>query len=93
MDDHGSCRRLIGARCLVRRPIFQIETFRKLEVQLDGGTLERSAQCITDCDVDLWSIESTVSWVNVPLASVMFVERQLELLKMMNVSLADTTEW
>ncbi len=42
---------------LVCSSILKLETFWKLEVELDGGALKFTLQGVTERDVDFWSVE------------------------------------
>ena len=58
-------------RCQTSRlscPVAELELLWQLEVQLYSGTLEASFQGITNGDIDLWSVESAISWVLLPLS-------------------------
>ncbi|KAH3684050.1 hypothetical protein WICPIJ_004988 [Wickerhamomyces pijperi] len=46
--------------------VFQFESVWQLEIQLDSGTLMPSLQGVGDHDIDLWTVESTITWVNFP---------------------------
>lgn len=65
---------------LVRGAIPQVEALRQLEVELDGRTLERPTQRITDSDVNLGPVECAVAGIQLPLAGVVLFERLRELL-------------
>jgi len=46
--------------------ILQVESDWELEIKLDCSALMLSLECIVDLDIDLWSIESTISGVDCP---------------------------
>lgn len=60
--------------------VFELESFGKLEVKLDCGALEGAAEGVTDGNVDLGSVESTIAGVDLPLAGVLLLESSFELL-------------
>jgi hypothetical protein len=80
MDDNWATRRFIKTGCLISRPIFQIEAFRQLEVELNRCTLKRSTKSVTDGYVNFGTVEGTVPRIEVPLPRVPFVERITKLL-------------
>mmetsp|Transcript_377 Transcript_377/g.1430 ORF Transcript_377/g.1430 Transcript_377/m.1430 type:complete len:244 (-) Transcript_377:1000-1731(-) len=49
--------------------VVQLKTLRKVEIELDGCTLVRTSQRVSDCDVNLWSVECTSTNILLPLAS------------------------
>ena len=63
MDDYRSGRRLVRADLVLGCTVFEVESLRKLEVELYGGTLEGSAEGIANFDIDLGAIEGSVSGV------------------------------
>lgn len=67
MDHDRSCCGLIS------RAVLQVEAFGKLEVKLDSSTLERTAKSIADSNVDLGTIESSISRVELPFTWVVCV--------------------
>ena len=80
--DHDRARgRLLGGSVIFCSTIFELELFRKLEVELDCCALERSVQRVPDGDVNLGTVESTIGRVEVPLSRVLGVEGLLELLE------------
>jgi hypothetical protein len=80
MNHHRSRRGLVRVRRLVGRAVLEVEPLRKLKVELDGRTLERSAQRVLDVNVNLRAVESTVSWIDCPLPGVLLVEGLFQLL-------------
>ena len=80
MYNNGSRGWLIRVIGLLSRTIFQVEPLGQLEVELYCGTLEWSLESVTDGDVDFWPVESSIAWVEVPFAGVMFVEWGFQLL-------------
>jgi hypothetical protein len=64
-----------------RSPVLQIKALRKLEVELDGRTLEGPAKCVADCDVNFWSVECAVSGIDFPFSRMVLLECLLELLR------------
>lgn len=80
MDHDRSCWRLVGIRCLFRPTVFEVKPLWKLEIQLDGCTLERALQGVSDRDVYLWTVERSVTRVDLPFPRVVFLERFRELL-------------
>lgn len=82
MDNNGSRRRFILVlRVVLSRAVLQTEALRQLEVELDSSTLEGTTKGITDGDIDFGAVESTVTWVELPLAGVLLLEGFLELLR------------
>jgi hypothetical protein len=73
-------RSLVRVDSFLCRPIFEIETFRKLEVELNCRALERSMEGIANGDVHLGTIERPVTRVEIPFARIMPLERLCELL-------------
>jgi hypothetical protein len=69
----------------VLAPELEIETLGKLEVELDGGALERAAEAVPDANIDLGAVESTVTRVDLPLAGVLFLQRLFELLNKISI--------
>ena len=62
--------------CRVRRffpTILEVEPLGKLEIQLDSRALEGPLQSVFDRDVYLWSVERSVSRVDLPISGVMFL--------------------
>lgn len=80
VNHHRSRRGLVRVRRLVRGAVLEVEPLRELKVELDGRTLERSAQCVLDVNVDLGTVEGTVSWIDSPLPGVLLVEGLFQLL-------------
>ena len=71
-------RTMYNNRPVVRlfgRPVLEVEALRKLEIELDGGALERTAQGIANGDVDLWTVEGAITGVQVPFTRIMFLKR------------------
>jgi hypothetical protein len=66
-------RRRFG-RIFRRRAVLQIEAFRELEIELNGGTLEGPAQGIPDGDVYLRAVECAIARINFPLSGIEFLE-------------------
>ena len=52
----------------LRTTVLQVEFLWKLEVELNGGTLEGPAKRIFDGDVNFWSIEGAITWGNIPFS-------------------------
>lgn len=86
MNDDGARRRLllsvggglrVGVLC---GAIFEVEALRQLEIELDGGALERALEGISDGDVNLGSVERSVAGVDLPLSRVLLIECLGELL-------------
>lgn len=48
--------------------VLELELLWKLEVELDGGALMLLSHGVGDGDINLWSVESTILWVESPLA-------------------------
>jgi len=65
---------------LLVRHVLELEVDRCLVVQLDGGTLKFSLQGISDGDIDLRSIESAVTLVDGPVATLEVRHGLLQLL-------------
>ena len=80
VDDDRPGRRLVRTQVCVRRPIFQVEAFRKLEIKLDGGALERTTQGISDGDIYLRAVEGTITRIEFPLSRMVAFQCLLELL-------------
>lgn len=55
----------LGALILIGL-VLKIKTDRELEIELNGTALMRSLQCIEDLDINLGSIEGTITWVLLP---------------------------
>ena len=49
--------------------VLQVETNRELEVTLDGTALVGTLHSIVNFDVDLWTVESAISSVDLPWSS------------------------
>jgi len=49
--------------------VLEVELLRKLEVELDGGALELTLESVRDGDVDLGTVEGTVTRVELPLGT------------------------
>jgi hypothetical protein len=80
VDDDRPGGRLVGTKVCVRRPIFQVEAFRKLEIELDRGALERTTQGISDGDIYLRAVEGPITWIKFPLSRMVTFQCLLELL-------------
>jgi hypothetical protein len=80
MDDNWATRRFIRTGGLISGPIFQIEAFWQLEVELNRCTLKRPTKSVTDGNVNFGTVESTVPRIEVPLPRVPFVKRITKLL-------------
>ena len=78
VDDHRSGGRFVC--CVVGGSVFEVEPLGELEVQLDRSALEGALERVTDGDVDLRTVESAVSWIELPFTGVFFVEGTAELL-------------
>ena len=71
-------RTMYNNRPIVRlfgRPVLEVEALRKLEIELDGGALKRTAQGIANGNVDLWPVEGAITGVQVPFTRIMFFKR------------------
>jgi hypothetical protein len=66
---------------LLLSTIFQVESLRELEIELDSSTLVPSLQCILNANIDFGTIESAVSRVEGPFTGIMFIKNGLETLK------------
>lgn len=87
VDNDGSRGRFVcGTLAIFGRSVFQLESLGELEVELDGGALERTTEGISDGDVDLGAVEGSVAWVDLPLAWVLLLESLFELLRMSDVT-------
>lgn len=74
MDHDWPTWRLVrGLVVVIGSPVLQIESFGKLEIELNGGALERAMKSVLNSDVDLWSIESTIARVQLPFTRVIFI--------------------
>lgn len=74
MDHDWPTWRLVrGLVVVIGSPVLQIESFGKLEIELNGGALERAMKSVLNSDVDLWSIESTIARVQLPFTRVVFI--------------------
>lgn len=71
-------RTMYNNRPVVRlfgRPVLEVEAFRKLKIELDGGALERTTQGIANGDVNLWPVEGAITWIQVPFTRIVFLKR------------------
>lgn len=74
MDHDWPTWRLVrGLVVVIGSPVLQIESFGKLEIELNGSALERAMKSVLNSDVDLWSIESTIARVQLPFTRVIFI--------------------
>lgn len=74
MDHDWPTWRLVrGLVVVIGSPVLQVESFGKLEIELNGGALERAMKSVLNSDVDLWSIESTIARVQLPFTRVIFI--------------------
>lgn len=74
MDHDWPTWRLVrGLIVVIGSPVLQIESFGKLEIELNGGALERAMKSVLNSDVDLWSIESSIARVQLPFTRVIFI--------------------
>lgn len=74
MDHDWPTWRLVrGLVVVIGSPVLQIESFGKLEIELNGGALERAMKSVLNSDVDLWSIECTIARVQLPFTRVIFI--------------------
>jgi hypothetical protein len=64
----------------LRRTVFEVESDRQLEVQLDGRALMRPFQRVVDVDVDLGTVESAVTGIERPLAGIVPLKNRFQLL-------------
>lgn len=78
--DHDWSFHLLALRADLCGTKLEVEALRKLEIELNRGALVLPAHSITDGDVDLWAIESTVTRVELPLARHEFVKRSRQTL-------------
>ena len=86
MDHYGPRCWLVWVDGLFGRAVLEVEALRKLEVQLDGSTLEGTTEGVTDSDVNLRSVESSIARVEIPLARVVLLEGPRELLKLTDLA-------
>lgn len=77
MDHHRS---VDFALILVRTTVFQVESLRELEIELDGGALVGTFESVLDGDVDLGSVECSVTWIDFPLSGLKTIEGVAKLL-------------
>lgn len=54
------------------RVVSQIEAFRQLKVQLNGGALMETTQSVFDGDVNFWAVERAIAQVQLPRVSKLF---------------------
>lgn len=80
VNHHWPRRGLVWVRHFLRGAVLEVEPFRELKVELDGRALERPTEGIFDVNVNLGTIESTISRVHSPLPSVLLIEGLLQLL-------------
>lgn len=80
MDHDRSRRRLARIRRIFRSTILEVESLRKLEIQLDRCALEGALQSVFDRDVYLGTVERPVSRIHLPFPRVMVLERFRQLL-------------
>lgn len=77
MNHHWSIH---GIFVVVRPTILEIESLRKLEVQLYRSTLVRSFESILNGDIDLGTIERAVTRVELPFPRLEALKGVLQLL-------------
>jgi hypothetical protein len=80
MNDDRSRRGLVRVDHLLSSTVFEIETFGKLEVELNRRALERSMEGIANCDVDFGAVKCAISGVHIPFTRIVAVEGSFELL-------------
>lgn len=73
-------RFLLGSLGLFASHILELEVEGCLVVELDGGTLELSLESISNRNVDLRTVESTISFVNSPVVALELGHGLLQLL-------------
>jgi hypothetical protein len=64
VNHHRTRRGLVRIDRLVRGAVLEVEPLRELEIELDGRTLEGSAQRVFDVNIDLRAIECAVPWID-----------------------------
>lgn len=80
MNHNRPRRGLVRVNLILSGAVFEVESFGELEVKLDGSALEGTVESIADFDVDLRTVEGTVSGIQLPLAWVVGVEGLCQLL-------------
>ena len=75
MDNHGP----LLVVPFMAADVGEIESDRELEIKLNRGTLVVSTNGIIDLNVNLWSIESSITGVENPLLSK-FIQAVLQFL-------------
>lgn len=80
MDDDGPGWAL-ALVAFIGRAVLEVESLRKLEIELNRGTLERAPQSVTDRDINLGSVECTIARIEFPLPGVVPLKRVLQLLR------------
>lgn len=73
MDHDGSIRRPINSIMVFSTTVFQVKSNGKLEVELNCGALERASKRVFNLNIDLGSIESTISFIQGPFARMEFL--------------------
>ena len=80
VDDNGPRGRSVGIVVIFSTTVFELEPLRELEVELDGGTLERTLQCVPDGNIDFWTIEGAITCIQLPFAGETAVQHRFQLL-------------
>ena len=78
VDDHRTRGGLVYV--VVRAAVLEVEALWQLEVELDRGALEGSAESVADGDVDLGAVERAVTRVELPLSGILLVKSCAKLL-------------
>lgn len=81
MDNHRSCGGFVRTLGIFGRTVLQVETFRKLEIELNGCALEGPPECVSDGDINFGSVERTISGIDFPFTRVLIFECFFELLQ------------
>lgn len=71
VDDDRTCSGFVYV--VVRAAVFEVEALRELEVELNRGALEGTAESVADGDVDLGTVERAVARVELPLSGILLV--------------------
>lgn len=73
MNNDRPRRRFVGTDTLLSGAVFEVKTFRKLEVELDRGALEGTTERIANGNVDFGTVKRAISRINVPFTWVVLV--------------------
>lgn len=92
MNDDRPRRWLVRIDLILSRAVLQVEPLRQLEIELDRSALEGTTKGVSDFDIDLGTVKSTISGVQFPLPGILSVERLRELLEGMNISRAQMSK-